>query len=379
MRRPMSCVRFMLSMQADLSWIQASWINRGFRCGDHHSVEKFSIISESRSEIHYLTKSEASPLVSVIIPCRTTGPELEECLDALECVDYPNYEVLVITDEPACNVRDSVQYLSSGPVGPADKRDQGGRESNGEIFAFIDDDAYPDRMWLKRAVEVFADPQVTAVGGPGVTPDGDGFFARASGWISSSYLGGGFHRYRFVPREARWVDDYPSMNFLVRRFAFEEAGGFNTHFFPGEDTKLCLALVSNGGRIRYDPGVVVHHHRRDLFVPHLRQIAQYGLHRGHFARIYPRTSRRLSYMLPSLWFLWLVAGPLIAATARPVWILYKSAVFAYGIFLALSGAEIAIRSRNPAMGIVAASGVALTHAVYGAAFIRGLFVRTLKR
>lgn len=326
-----------------------------------------------------MSKSDDLPLVSVIIPCRTTGAELERCLDALEGVDYPNHEVLVITDEPSDDARASVRYLSSGPVGPADKRDQGARESNGEVLAFIDDDAYPDQSWLKRAVEVFADSQVTAVGGPGVTPEEDGFLARASGWISSSYLGGGFHRYRFVPRRARWVDDYPSMNFLVRRSAFEGAGGFGTHFFPGEDTKLCLALVNNGGRIRYDPGVVVYHHRRDLILPHLRQTAQYGLHRGHFARIYPRTSLRLDYMLPSLWLVAVVGGPFIAALFRPAWLLYKAAIIAYGVALALSGAEIAAKSRDFAMGFVAALGIALTHAVYGVAFIRGFLVRSLKR
>ena len=326
-----------------------------------------------------MIKSESSPRISVIIPCRTTGAELNQCLDALERVDYPNYEVLVVTDAPAVDVRESVRYMSSGPVGPADKRDQGVRESNGEILAFIDDDAYPDTQWLTRAVEVFAEPQVTAVGGPGVTPDDDGFLARASGWISSSYLGGGFHRYRFIPREARWVDDYPSMNFLVRRPAFEAAGGFGTHFYPGEDTKLCLALVSNGGKIRYDPGVVVYHHRRDLFMPHLRQIGQYGLHRGHFARIYPRTSRRLNYMLPSLWLAGLLVGPLIAVAIQPVWYVYKYAVFAYGVVLAASGAEIAVRSRDLGMGLLAALGIGLSHAVYGAAFIRGFFSEKLER
>ena len=322
---------------------------------------------------------EALPAVSVIIPCRTMNADLNQCLDALKSLDYPKYEVLVITDYPAQDVRESVSFLDSGPVGPADKRDQGVRESTGDILAFIDDDAYPDKMWLKSAARVFADSEITAVGGPGVTPPEDSFLAQASGWISASYLGGGMHRYRFVPCRARWVDDYPSMNFLVRRSAFEAAGGFSTHFYPGEDTKLCLALINNGGKIRYDPEVLVYHHRRNLFIPHLRQIGQYGLHRGHFARIYPGTSRRLNYVLPSIWLLCLVSGPLIAIALHPLWGPYKVGVFAYGIFLALSGAEIVGRSRNLLMGIVGTLGIFLTHAVYGAAFIRGYSVRRLER
>ncbi|MCY3800392.1 MAG: glycosyltransferase [Chloroflexi bacterium] len=323
--------------------------------------------------------AEALPLVSVIIPCRTTSPELDQCLDALKRLDYPNFEVLVITDEPIDDWRDSVRYLASGAVGPADKRDQGARESRGTILAFIDDDAYPDSQWLRKAVEVFADPQVAAVGGPGVTPPEDSFLARASGWISSSYLGGGVQRYRFIPEKARWVDDYPSMNFLVRRSAFEDAGGFGTHFFPGEDTKLCLAIVNDGGKIRYDPGVLVYHHRRNLIVPHLQQIAQYGIHRGHFARIYPRTSRRLNYALPSLWLVGLIVGPLIALALPPLWFVYVAAVALYGVALALSGVEVAVRSRSLAMGIVTALGIALTHVVYGGAFIKGFAARNLER
>ena len=320
-----------------------------------------------------------SPFVSVIIPCKAVDQTTDECLDALAGLAYPKFEVLVVTDEPADVKRASVRYLESGPVGPARKRDQGATAAKGDILAFIDADAFPDRNWLQTAVDVFGDPGVTAVGGPGLTPPGDGALAHASGWILSSYLGGGPHRFRSIKGNARWVDDYPSMNFLVRRSAFEEVGGFSTHFYPGEDTKLCLSLITNGGRIRYDPNVVVYHHRRDLFRPYLRQIAQYGLHRGHFARIYPRTSRRLNYMLPSLWLLWIIGGAIVAPAALPVWMLYKLALWAYGAGLLFSGVEIAMRSRNIGMGALGAIGIALSHPVYGAAFIRGFFARTLKR
>ena len=45
----------------------------------------------------------------------------------------------------------------------------------------------------------------------------------------------------------------------------------------------------------------------------------------------------------------------------------------------LSGAEVAVRSRSLAMGIVAALGIALTHLVYGGAFIKGFAARSLER
>ena len=109
--------------------------------------------------------------------------------------------------------------------------------------------------------------------GPGVTPPNDSVFQKAGGWVSASFLGGGpAASHRFFPRKKREVDDYPSMNFVVRKSDFRAVDGFNSRFWPGEDTKLCLDLTKKlGKKIIYDPEVLVYHHRRSLFVPHLKQ------------------------------------------------------------------------------------------------------------
>ena len=56
--------------------------------------------------------------------------------------------------------------IPTGKVRPAEKRDRGVRESNGEIVAIIDDDAYPESDWLTNAVRHFENPDIAAVGGP---------------------------------------------------------------------------------------------------------------------------------------------------------------------------------------------------------------------
>ena len=321
----------------------------------------------------------ALPLVSVIVPCKAPGAVLTECLQAISNLTYPNVEAIVLPDDPVPDGLPGAVVIPTGPVGPANKRDRGADAARGEILAFIDDDAYPRADWLDRAVEIFAGPEVVAVCGPGVTPPTDGILAQASGWVYASLLGGGNYRYRVLPEAARWVDDFPSMNFLVRRAAFESAGSFDTHFYPGEDTKLCLALLERGGKIRYDPDILVYHHRRNLFRPHLRQIVQYGIHRGHFARKYPRTSLRLSYLIPTLWVIGLVAGPLAIRNVGPLWTAYKVAVVVYGLALAATGGESVARTRQPMVAIMAILGVVATHAVYGVGFVRGFFSRTLRR
>ncbi|MDL1979741.1 MAG: glycosyltransferase, partial [Deltaproteobacteria bacterium] len=121
--------------------------------------------------------------------------------------------------------------------------------AKGEIFAFLDDDAYPRRDWLTHIVHNFSDSDVAAVGGPAVTPDNDSTAQKASGLVFESLMGGGTNRYRYVPVSERFnVDDYPTVNFCIRRDVFKELGGFDTVYWPGEDTKLCLDIVYELGK-----------------------------------------------------------------------------------------------------------------------------------
>jgi len=326
-----------------------------------------------------LIDSKNSGLVSIIVPCKAAGPLLEKCVEAIEELDYNRVETIVLPDASLSRGLVNASVIPTGPLGPAHKRDIGARAAKGEILAFIDDDAYPAADWLSRATDLFDNPEIVAVGGPGVTPLSDGLLEQGSGWVYSSWLGGGGYRYRVVPQQARWVDDFPSMNFLVRSDAFFRAGGFDTHFYPGEDTKLCLALIQDGGKIRYDPNVLVYHHRRPLFWPHLRQILQYGIHRGHFARKYPRTSLRVSYFLPSVWIMGLIVGPLLLQGLGPLWLLYRIVVALYGAALIVTFLDILIRARQPALSLLAVAGIVLTHFVYGVGFVRGLWARSLER
>jgi GT2 family glycosyltransferase len=49
---------------------------------------------------------------------------------------------------------------------------------------------------------------------------------------------------------------------LVRRSAFEAAGGFDENFFLFfEDIDFCLRLRRGGGRVVYDPAITILHHR----------------------------------------------------------------------------------------------------------------------
>ena len=316
-----------------------------------------------------------NPLVSIIIPCKTVDAYAIECIEYCRALEYPSLEILILPDQATDIGLDGVRVIPSGLVGPAEKRDLGADNAAGELLAFIDDDAYPEKSWLSGAVGHFGQQQVAAVVGPAVTPGTDGLLQKASGCVYSSFLGSGGYRLRYVPMESQEVDDYPSCNFIVRKSVFEEVGGFSTEYWPGEDTKLCLDLTTHlNKKIVYDPKVLVYHHRRKLFRPHLKQIWNYAVHRGYFARKLPETSRRLSYFLPSLLLLGVVFGIPLSFLNPVIRIAFLSALGVYVGMALVSATE----ARDMRMVPLIFLGIASTHVVYGMGFMKGLLTRELK-
>lgn len=315
---------------------------------------------------------------SIIVPLKEINANLREALPYHAALEGGPYEIIVLPDRVPGEAIPGIRLVPTGPVGPAEKRDLGAKAAGGDLLAFIDDDAYPRADWLKRAMRHFEDPRVGAVGGPAVTPKTDSLLQRASGAIYTSWLGGGPHAFRYLPvGPAREIDDFPTVNLIVRKAAFEDVGGFDTHYWPGEDTKFCLDMVRKGWKIIYDPEVFVWHHRRASLFGHLRQVWRYAVHRGHFARRFPETSRRLSYILPTLLVAFLVAGAFLVD--GPLRGLYALAVTAYGGALFLSGLQEGFRHRDVLVGFLVVPGIFLTHAVYGFGFPYGLMKKDLRR
>ena len=319
-------------------------------------------------------KIQQGPFVSIIIAFQKAGDYLRESLAAIERLDYKYFEVILLPDESMEAGGEGITVIPTGPVGPPRKRDVGVRKAKGEIIAFIDDDAYPREDWLKNAVRNFRDDTVAAVGGPASTAPSDDFWQKTGGEVLASWMVGGVQLYRMLPRKSREVDDYPTCNLLVRKSTFEDVGGFDSPYWPGEDTVLCWKLTHQAKKkIIYDPNVQVYHHRRPLFQKHWRQIGNYGLHRGYFVKKFPKTSRRFNYFLPSLWTIFLLFGwiPLI---------FIPGGVKSYGIIVILylvAAITTGIQSRNFKTTVIVAAGIVSTHIVYGINFIRGLLAKKL--
>lgn len=313
-------------------------------------------------------------LVSIIIPCREVDDYTKECVKHCKELDYDNYEVILLPDDALKNV-DGVKIVPTGPVTPGVKRNIGIANSSGEVCAFIDSDAYPRRDWLSNAVKYFDDPQVAAVGGPGLTPEEDGFMQRASGHVLSSFMVGNISS-RFKAEKSLESDDIHSCNFIARKTVLEEVGGWNEKYWPGEDTLICLAMKKLGKKLVEASDVVVYHHRRPLFVPHLKQVSRFGLHRGFFVKRFQGNSFKLTYFVPSLLVLSLFAGAFVSVIN---FVIMNVLLLVASIYLVLALIAALLGVKEAKLILPVWLGIIVTHIVYGVSFLIGLMKRDLKR
>lgn len=315
---------------------------------------------------------------SIIIPVRSINKHLVENIRNLKTLNYENFEVLIILDEFESYDFDDARFkiIESGATGPAQKRNLAAELSSGDILAFLDDDAYPTSTWLDEAAKIFSEHDIYALGGPAVTPNKAEFLERMSGRVLEASVVSAGTTYRHKPSKKREIDDYPTVNLFVKREAFMSIGGFDTNFWPGEDTKLCLDLVKHFGvKFLYDPRPVVYHHRRTMLIPHLKQVSRYGRHRGQFARIFPETSRLPSYFVPSIYSLGLLLGPLLCLFYPSLWLIYYLVISLYLAWVLVESAIVGLKETSLLAVYYCAVGIFWTHLVYGLNFIVGFVKR----
>lgn len=317
------------------------------------------------------------PKVSIIIPCKDIDALTLECIDKCKQLDYDNFDIIVLPDNNS-NPANDIKIIGTGGVSPGRKRNIGLKNSSGEFLAFIDSDAYPRSDWLINAVKYFNDPEVAAVGGPGVTPNDDSILQKAGGYILSSFMVGGLAN-RYNTAKSRESDDIHSCNFVARRTILEEISGWNEKYWPGEDTLVCLGIKKQKKKMIEATDVVVYHHRRPLFSRHLLQVSRFGLHRGFFAKRFPETSLRLNYFIPSFFVLFIMFGVIMPFMNTIIQLFY---IVLLSIYL-LAGLVVSLMATSDGKNVrylpLVFTGIIATHIVYGMHFLRGLAARELER
>jgi O-antigen biosynthesis protein len=226
------------------------------------------------------------PRVSVVV-CTCNGARtLERCLDELDRLDYPDFEVIVVDDgstdaSAAIATRHACWLISTENRGLASARNTGMRAASGEIVAYLDDDAHPDPHWLHYLVATIEDGDFAGAGGPNLPPADDGPVARCV----AEAPGGPIH----VLLSDRDAEHLPGCNMAFRRTALERLGGFDPQFrVAGDDVDICWRLLDAGHRLGFSPAAVVWHSRRPSVRAYLRQQRGYGAAEALLERKWPQ-------------------------------------------------------------------------------------------
>ena len=313
---------------------------------------------------------------SIIIPVVKINDYIRESLPYLLAQSYKNFEILIFPNKKEEEFKDKrVKVIGSGTPAPAEKRNLALKYAKGEILAFIDDDAYPNKDWLKNVLKNFEDERVGAAGGPNLTPKNNSKFQKTCGFVLSSSFVSGKEGYRNKVAKKREIEDCPSSNLFVRKEVFAKIKGFDPKYWPGEDTKLCLEIIKLGRKIIYDPKVVVYHHRRKNLVGYLKQIFSFAKHRGYFAKNLPETSLKLQYFIPSIFLIGLLIGPLLSLIHKYIFIAYSFLLSLYILLVLITSFVARAKGFSFFRSVYL---IFLTHIVYGLGFIEGISKKNLE-
>jgi GT2 family glycosyltransferase len=221
-----------------------------------------------------LPRDSPWPRVSVVVCAHNAGQTISDCLEGVTGLDYPDFEVMVVddgsTDRTATLVRTfDVRLIRTPNRGLSHARNRGIEEATGEIVAFVDADARPDPHWLTYLAATFTSSTHAGVGGPNISPPGDGLVAgcvaAAPGRPTHVLLSDG---------EAEHI---PGCNMAFRRQALEAIGGFDPRFrVAGDDVDVCWRLQQQGMTLGFSPAAFVWHHHRDSIGAFWRQQRGYG-------------------------------------------------------------------------------------------------------
>ena len=282
---------------------------------------------------------------------------------------YQNFEIIIVSENIDSERFPKTRFVKVGKVPPAEKRNVGVREAKGEIIAFIDDDAYPEKDWLKNALAEFEDENIVAAGGPSLPPHKSTFFQRVSNEVyrlSSPKTG-----MRYGKARRQEVEDWVTCNFFVKRKDFLDVGGFDATKWGGEDTQVCYELTKDGRKIVYNPDLIIYHHPRKNLKAHLRQTLFWAMWRAYLMKRYPKDSVRLTFIAPSLLVLWLFIGGVVSLFWKNFGYLYLGIFGLYVFFLLIVG----LRTKSPKLFFPVMIVTMLTQLIYGVGFLKGVFTK----
>ena len=212
--------------------------------------------------------------LSVIVPTHNRVASLKrllESLDALECHDSAQVEILVVdndsTDQTASLLlkeqvkprKCSFRVLQERRKGKASALNLGLTSANGDFILVVDDDVVVHPRWLIQHLECYQTTTFDAVQGrvlPGVDPEGKPADPERLREYNIPMVDYG--------EEVCEIQGLTGTNMSFKREVFEKVGFFDIRLGPGasgfsEDTEYSMRIRKAGLTIGYSPNTIVYH------------------------------------------------------------------------------------------------------------------------
>ncbi len=187
--------------------------------------------------------------LSFVIPAYNEELYIGKCLDSVfrELKHTPcDCEIIVVNNASVDRTKEvassfpGVKVVDEMTKGIVHARHAGFVASSGDLIANIDSDTVLTPGWISKVISEFdKDPKLVALSGPFIYHDAPKSVQRATGFFYR--LGyAGYLMNRFVFRVGSMLQ---GGNFVIRRTAWEKAGGFDRSIsFYGEDTDVARRL-----------------------------------------------------------------------------------------------------------------------------------------
>lgn len=216
-------------------------------------------------------------IISAIICTHNRDMYLGAAIDSLLSQDFsPGFEVIVVDNNSSDRTREVVEqrqenprlkYIFESSVGLSVARNTGAKAANGEILAYLDDDAVAGDGWLQALYSAYQENSQLAIAGGKVTllwSQG----TQAPSWLSHG-LAGNLGAYdlgdRLIYIENPGLTPR-GLNYSIRRSFLEEIGGFDPklgrvgkNLLSNEELLMTETAIERGWQVAYLPNAIAAH------------------------------------------------------------------------------------------------------------------------
>jgi len=283
-----------------------------------------------------------SSAVSVILPVLNEENYLEAAVHAVLAQNYSGPIEVVLAVAPS---KDRTLEIAK-KLADADSRikvvaNPSGRTAAGlnlaiqnsshPIIVRVDGHAKISENYISIAVELLENTGAVNVGGV-MAAEGENSFERAVAGAMRSSLGVGAAKFHTGGGAGEADTVYLG---VFKRSAIDAIGGFDEHFTRAQDWELNYRLRKNGGKIYFDPRLMVTYRPRRSLIALAKQYFEYGRWRRVVSRTHKGTIN-LRYLAPPFTLIGTLIS-LISGFLNPT--LFIPAAI-YGIFLVLASLKI---------------------------------------